>query len=382
MLSVHKLKLLHAIRGFAAFYVVVAHAKFPLWSGGQAFLNKYPRETWSVGDYVLFAIDMLSANGTAMVIVFYVLSGFFIAYSFGKNNWSLQNFYTNRFIRIYIPFLASMLFAVGVLQLLAWLVPSALNPPITTEFLNSLKESYSLLNLKSTVLGIFFLPNGNQYIGFNFPYWSLLYEGIFYLIAPFVVRFPKSYLSVSAGALMVPYLLPFYTKINPLVHFIFEFSFYFALGIYTYKLVNGKVDIPWIKPWFLKLTLASLIVISIVLGATGHYQVSFIFAGLFGSGMIYLFVNYSISENLFVRFFKQMGKISYTLYLFHFPVLILIFGIFHKITGNYVFYDRIYWLGVVVAVLLSFPIYYLVEEKSLKLISRLKKKTAPVPVLK
>ncbi|KAA9327383.1 acyltransferase family protein [Adhaeribacter soli] len=382
MLSVNKLTLLHAIRGFAAFYVVVAHAKFPLWSGGKAYLEKFPRESWTIADYLLFALDMLSSNGTAMVIVFYVLSGFFIAYSFDKNNWSLRRFYTNRLVRIYLPFLASMIFAVGVLHFLANFLPSAYNSPVATEFSVSLKEAYSLLNLKSVLLGLAFLPNGNQYIGYNFPYWSLLYEGIFYLIAPWVIRFPKSYLGISVIGFLCPYLFGFHPKVNPFVHFISEFSIFFAIGICTYWLVKKQTGLSRIRPLALTLSLGVMFPLIIGLGVAGYYQPSFLLAGLFASGLIYLFLHFSVPDNIVIRFFKEMGKISYTLYLFHFPVLILVFGIIHKITGKYLFYDRIYWIGVLAAVLVSYPVYYLVEEKSLKAISRLKKKPAPAPVLK
>lgn len=33
------MKYLHAIRGFAALIVVIAHAKFPFWSGGQEYVK-------------------------------------------------------------------------------------------------------------------------------------------------------------------------------------------------------------------------------------------------------------------------------------------------------------------------------------------------------
>lgn len=36
LLSKEKLVLLHSIRGFAALIVVIAHVKFPFWSGGVA----------------------------------------------------------------------------------------------------------------------------------------------------------------------------------------------------------------------------------------------------------------------------------------------------------------------------------------------------------
>lgn len=46
MIEKKRLNNLHAIRGWAAFLVVIAHAKYPFWSGGTEYLEKFPRNTW------------------------------------------------------------------------------------------------------------------------------------------------------------------------------------------------------------------------------------------------------------------------------------------------------------------------------------------------
>jgi peptidoglycan/LPS O-acetylase OafA/YrhL len=45
---------IHAVRGFAALLVVIAHAKFPFWIGGQEYIKKYPMSTWSWYEYPIF----------------------------------------------------------------------------------------------------------------------------------------------------------------------------------------------------------------------------------------------------------------------------------------------------------------------------------------
>jgi peptidoglycan/LPS O-acetylase OafA/YrhL len=158
MLSSNKLTLLHAIRGLAALYVVVFHAKFVLWVGGKEYLEKYPRSNWGVTDYLLFLSDMLSANGTAMVIVFFLLSGFFIAYSFDKNKWPYKEFYINRFVRIYIPFIFSVSFAIFVLFLIKEINISLSQPNIERQFNNELVSAFSNLNTEGFIRTLFFLP--------------------------------------------------------------------------------------------------------------------------------------------------------------------------------------------------------------------------------
>ena len=129
LLSYQELDILHALRGFCAFYVVVFHAKFILWSGGSEYLKTFPRATWSVVQYGAFGADMLSSAGYEIVIFFFVLSGFFIRYAQLKKYRSTLQFYLNRAVRIYPPYLASLLLGAGVLTYLAlahpWLLTTA-----------------------------------------------------------------------------------------------------------------------------------------------------------------------------------------------------------------------------------------------------------------
>jgi peptidoglycan/LPS O-acetylase OafA/YrhL len=109
------LRNLHIIRGLAALYVALGHAKVVFWVGGREYIDKFPRSEWGIIDYLLFALDLFSSSAQEFVIVFFVLSGFFIAYSFDKNNWSWKGFYANRALRIYPPYIASAIFAVAVI---------------------------------------------------------------------------------------------------------------------------------------------------------------------------------------------------------------------------------------------------------------------------
>ena len=46
MIEKYRLHNLHAIRGWAMLFVVIGHAKYPFWSGGNAYLEKFPRDQW------------------------------------------------------------------------------------------------------------------------------------------------------------------------------------------------------------------------------------------------------------------------------------------------------------------------------------------------
>ena len=100
MIEKYRLHNLHAIRGWAALFVVIAHAKYPFWSGGREYIEKYPVNTWDWYQYILFGLDMLTSFASLFVITFFVLSGFFIARSIKQKNYSIPFFYGDRIIRI------------------------------------------------------------------------------------------------------------------------------------------------------------------------------------------------------------------------------------------------------------------------------------------
>ncbi|MFT6406591.1 MAG: peptidoglycan/LPS O-acetylase OafA/YrhL, partial [Arenicella sp.] len=147
-----KLSKLESLRGFAAIYVVLHHA--------------LPREI----DVFGVNLGLLFRFGQEAVILFFLLSGFVINYSFQKgSNRSFSNYFYKRAMRIYIPLILVML--------LGWLIASSrvdgwANPQLIQLLLN-------LLMLQD----IGFKPNVivAPYMG-NSPLWSLSYEWWFYML--------------------------------------------------------------------------------------------------------------------------------------------------------------------------------------------------------
>src|ERR1700738_226261 len=117
------IKFLHIIRGFAAFYVLLAHAKWPFWVGGATFFHNTPFRQLGLADKLGSVFALCSSNGTAMVIVFFVLSGFIITHSYNRNKWKYKEFIVNRCLRIYIPYIASVILA-GALLLISYKLAS------------------------------------------------------------------------------------------------------------------------------------------------------------------------------------------------------------------------------------------------------------------
>lgn len=377
-LSSEKLTLLHSLRGFAAVFVAICHAKWIFWSGGTAYLKLYPMNTWNVFNYLSFAIDMVFSNGTSMVMVFYVLSGFFIAYSFHKNNWSLGEFYFNRALRIYIPYLGSIAVAVGAMYLAKEIYPPFASNTIVRDFNSYISDSYKhqdIYTLKRTLL---FERNDGWYFGSNFVVWSLLYEMFFYIIAPFVVRGAKTFLILTA---MIFAITTFdlhedaFNSFNIIHRFFLKYAFYFGIGMYLYDWMEQRPPDQRFK--FYQVLLVSALCFLLTLFGSVYkpfYNVSLWFGAIWGCTIIILFLDYDIKTNIILNFFKYLGKISYSLYLVHIPVFMVLSSLIWKITGQNFFYARIYWLAIPIAILFSSIFYFLVEDVSLKIISKWKKK--------
>ncbi|MEP6711007.1 MAG: acyltransferase [Ferruginibacter sp.] len=381
------LALLHAIRGVAAFYVVVYHAKFILWSGGKEFLQQFPRSSWSITDYFLFSGDMLFSAGSQMVMIFFVLSGFFIAMSWknitGAITDKIRYFYSVRLIRIYIPYIASIFLSVIVLLLIAEISPGLYHLNSTREFNSRLLVANADLTLSNFARGLVFNKN-NEYIGFNYAYWSLLYEAIFYLFVPFIYQFKKIYFIVSALFFITGiFVIDRFRVDNIFVKFLFEYNFYFAIGqaIYIYReQISRFAQLKYFKV----LAAGSSIILFFIFNVLALFHQDFwadFLSAITAALLILLFLNHDVRNSLIIKAIKKLGEMSYSLYLVHIPTIIFIYALFYKYTGKTVFFEHLYFIGVIASLVVGWVFYSFIEKPSLLLIKKLKRSLKHKPEL-
>lgn len=148
-----KLEKLEAIRGFCALYVMLFHL--------------LPQKIFLLGINVGF----LFRFGSEAVIMFFILSGFVIKYSWEKSeDKSFKNYFLKRFMRIYIPLF--------FIFLLAYVIKSYteggfVNPEWSTLFGNILMLQ-DIISQKPNVISPVYMGNG--------VLWSLSYEWWFYML--------------------------------------------------------------------------------------------------------------------------------------------------------------------------------------------------------
>ena len=377
ILKVDKLKLLHAIRGFASFYVVVYHSKFVLWCGGREYLQTHPKEGLSLLEKIILGFNMMSVAGLQMVIVFFVLSGFFIAYSFDKHQQTYKDFFVNRAIRIYVPYIGSMIVGAAILYFIGYFNPGIYHISINREFNIRLINAYHDFNFSNLIKNLIFLKD-KEYIGFNIPYWSLLFEGLFYLIVPFWVTRPKFYFYFSFALFIIGILFNINSQYGNLCSFIFSYNIYFAVGQFLYHNLNR------VTQWVASISYSKMILYLLCIllfGCTIIFDLydrpieyANITGGLFACSLIVLFLSFEFTDHPFLLLLKKLGEVSFSLYLIHMPILILVYAIINHYTHTPVFYGFVYPIGVAVALLLSFPFYWYIEAPSVRWISSLKKR--------
>jgi hypothetical protein len=148
-----KLEKLEAIRGFCALYVMLFHL--------------LPQKIFLLGINVGF----LFRFGSEAVIMFFILSGFVIKYSWEKSeDKSFKNYFLKRFMRIYIPLF--------FIFLLAYVIKSYteggfVNPEWSTLFGNIFMLQ-DIISQKPNVISPVYMGNG--------VLWSLSYEWWFYML--------------------------------------------------------------------------------------------------------------------------------------------------------------------------------------------------------
>jgi len=159
----NRLEKLEALRGFAALYVV--------------FFHVLPQKIYWLG----VNIGIIFRFGPEAVIVFFVLSGFVIKYTFERSaDKSFRFYFIRRFIRLYIPLF--FIFLLGYL-IKCYSEGTLANPEWNTLFGNIFMLQ-DVISQKPNVLYATYMGNG--------VLWSLSYEWWFYMLFFVLVTYIKT----------------------------------------------------------------------------------------------------------------------------------------------------------------------------------------------
>ena len=368
-----KLRFLDSLRGLAAIYVVIGHARWLLWEGYTSGYLHHPEEYNLIERFLVYFLSVFKFGHEA-VIFFFVLSGFVIHLNYIDKLGQFEDFkkvvlkfYFKRFKRIYPVLIFALIFTFLcdqlILEIYPNLVDGSTNYNTINEFISFNHDKYAIaggiLNLGDLGLPIF---------GSNGPLWSLSYEWWFYVIYPFLYFRIKN---KSFLFYIIIFTLAFIAK-----HNIAEFVFFnkifvgmasWGLGCLLAEVYLRRINI---KLYQLIMILGVLLLLNLNYSLLGA---DFIMAIVF-TIFISICLIYSTRVNKLLRL-KYLGDISYTLYIVHFPLLLLINAIILNLNDgvlpSHYFYS---FLGVILSLLLAFLISPYLEKKVPLLLEKLRKR--------
>lgn len=266
--------------------------------------------------------------GHESVMIFFVLSGYFVGGSAlsKKNNFRFRNYLVARLSRLYTPLLPMLIFTYFIDSITIGLLPELFNG-VYRDVLNSgPADSVSYSTSILTLLGnIFFLQNiAFPVYGSNDPLWSLSNEFWYYIAFPLMIVSPSKFRTNHSNylkiILIVCTLIIFHQIgfIEGYVIWLFGCIVYFLS-----KRLNLKC--PYIQFLSFIFFIASLLnakmkVINLIS--------SDLFVGLTFSFLLLCILS---GENVFKSKYMnkisiKLSEVSYSLYIVHFPVLMLVFA--------------------------------------------------------
>lgn len=331
--------------------------------------------SWSWSDYLVFATSLSTRLAVEFVIVFFVLSGFSIAYSLKRSNHTLP-FYKKRFIRIYPPYLLALVWAGVVFIITKNLQPDFYTSQFETPTFSRYTQMLSFFDPLTIVGNLFYLPSN----GFIVQFWSLTYEVVFYALAPVMILSRKWYYRISLVLFVAYHILQASVGMESSIfsNFLGIYNFYFAMGMFLFEhytrfsgwvVKQGKLKALTLT-LFLLLTTYS---INFLLQSESPW--SFLPAGMMSCTLIVVFLSFKIK----VRWLMMLGKHSYSLYITHFATIMLFHSVYYAVVPSsdlpYIQPFGVFLLAIPFCLGASYLFYLLIEKQTKKRLSKIRSST-------
>lgn len=335
------LAFLDGLRGLAALWVLLHHARWLLWEGWENFARTAGEH--SIATRALAYALVPLRYGHEAVLFFFVLSGFVIHLGYAKRlaaegenaRFGWPGYFFRRARRLYPPLIFAMLLTLvcdraGAAQ--GWGIYRGATP-------------YALIN--STITPVHDVPTALGNLAFlmqsffpswgtNGPLWSLHFEWWFYMLYPLL--WVVSRRSAIAATAVVALLFAVSWLIGPGAGSVFFIARIFTalltwwLGALLADIYVGRIRIRWTRLAPFALLLAVLPVALPLLArrwpAVAHGWLPDTFYGIGFAGLFaccFALREKGVSLHFLSRL-KPLGDMSYTLYIAHLPILVFLAG--------------------------------------------------------
>jgi len=353
---------------------------------GLASLSVFAHHMWMITPVlpIVFSYSPLRifVYGHAAVILFFILSGFVLSLPFLNNKQgSYYGYILKRFCRIYIPYIVSLAIAI------------TLSVSLHRDGINTLSDWFNQFWNKGLDIDIIkehiALITNIHTDAYNTVVWSLIHEMrisiIFPIIMLAIIRYKWStnlllcLLLSSIGAMNDLFNFEVrnghYTSIFDTVHYTSFFIIGALLAKYKEYLTRTFHKLSRINKWALLIIAMVCYSYSRIVEVVIHLPFNHIiteYGIAFGSIIVVIM---ALSSNTFTSFLMRrpiifIGKISYSLYLYHFVILLSLINLFYGEMPIWL----IYVLAFITTIFVSVLGYYFVEDPSAKLGRKISRK--------
>ncbi|MEN2738061.1 acyltransferase [Microbacterium sp. X-17] len=338
---------LDSLRGLAALSVLLYHALALNSAQLTSALSLGPVTSFWGQLLVYSPLHLLWLGGEA-VWLFFVLSGFVLTRAAQRSGFSWNSYYPSRIVRLYLPVLAAV-----ALAWLTYLYPHVLTPgmdqllPTSYPPVNILQD-VTLVGGTTTSLGVL---------------WSLQWEVVFSLALPLYLILGRRWPAIS-GVIGLTLCLAGWWYNNPATSFLPMFLLGVILASHWERiqdligfLASGRVRAHVVGAIALALVCVGLLSYYLFGPFLGPYaRVDTVPLALAAIALLICIAQVwpPLRSLLSVRPFTFLGRISYSLYLVHLPLVVLFLFVLSR---GYVSA----FVAIVVALVTAVIFYFLVE---------------------
>ncbi|PWT91279.1 MAG: hypothetical protein C5B54_05615 [Acidobacteria bacterium] len=371
-----RLRFLDGLRGIAAFYVMVGHARMFLWEGYREGYLYHP-DLYNLPEKVLAYVLLIFSFQRQAVLFFFVLSGFLIHLRYARMlkadpetaRFDWGKYVGRRMRRLYPPLIFALLLTFLLDRIgmgLGFPIYRGAAPhPLDTFIANTRFDITSLIGNLAFITP-FYVPIW----GSNIALWSLTYEWWFYMLYPALWWISKRSIAWATWLILAAFLISFlhFGRLFALPAAIFSLMPVWWFGA---LLADVYIERIHIKLW--KIGLLSIlmpILFPLAFPMAGHSSAFRILqdigwaagiTGLLAAGFAWL--NHGGSLRL-IAALKPLGDMSYTLYVIHVPILVLLSGIALSQTPDHRLPQHVSWtiLGILLSMLAAYAAHFLTEK--------------------
>jgi peptidoglycan/LPS O-acetylase OafA/YrhL len=337
-----RLTSLDALRGIAAFVVLLSHLYLILPDDQHStFIAKltYPLR-----------------NGTVAVFIFFVLSGYVLSLSYFRGApLSYPRFVIRRVCRIYLPFAAAILFSLILYGIFG-------QPHASSYWFSNWPQAWPDV---PTLAGHFFMLGTDPNIRLDSVMWTLVHEMRISLMFPLLIMLCRDTRIAIASALALSVVSTKALAVCGQAHPVLVESFlmtwvwtaqmipYFITGILLNK-HSVRIDSIWQRmPAFLRLAAFIFVLMGYVIKGNYLRIWSNLSLGMVAGLTIILAIEVPRLRKLLNEPIPQwLGRISYSLYLIHLPLMLALFPILTRHLPFYVVMLIVAGIAVLAATLM------------------------------